>query len=302
MRLAALALIVLAFARPFFKRTRSRPPRSSGAREAVILVDTSYSMEYGDRWQRAQAAAPDAIAGSAPAIARRWCSSRRAPKSRSAPPRDRGRLEAGLAAAATGPGATRYRAGAEARGQPARRVRAAAARDHPYQRLPAARLGADARPRRREAAGADDADAGQRRRRRDVEPLGRRRCRCSGRASRTTIASSSPPASSITARRPCRARRWRSKSTASRSSRCPTDVAPGGSSSVTFAPFTVASRNMRGTVRAAGRRPEARQRVPLRRLAVRARAGAASSTAAARSARRSICRARSPSASRRASS
>ena len=33
----------------------------SGAREAVILVDTSYSMGYGDRWSKAQAAARDAV-------------------------------------------------------------------------------------------------------------------------------------------------------------------------------------------------------------------------------------------------
>src|SRR6188474_3623318 len=51
MRLTALALIVLAFARPFFKRSELAAAAQSGAREAVILVDTSYSMEYGDRWQ-----------------------------------------------------------------------------------------------------------------------------------------------------------------------------------------------------------------------------------------------------------
>jgi hypothetical protein len=49
-------------------------------------------------------------------------------------------------------------------------------------------------------------------------------------------------------KKPVPARRWRS----SRRQRDPVaarDVAPGGSSSVTFTPFTVASRNMRGTVR-----------------------------------------------------
>ena len=63
MRLAALALIVLAFARPFFKRSELAAAAQNGAREAVILVDTSYSMEYGDRWQKAKAAATDAIRG-----------------------------------------------------------------------------------------------------------------------------------------------------------------------------------------------------------------------------------------------
>ena len=45
MRLAALALIVLAFARPFFKRDSLAAATQQGARETVILVDTSYSME-----------------------------------------------------------------------------------------------------------------------------------------------------------------------------------------------------------------------------------------------------------------
>ena len=49
MRLAAILLIVLAFARPFFDRpiagSRKRPvPRVSS------LLDRSYSMGYGDRW------------------------------------------------------------------------------------------------------------------------------------------------------------------------------------------------------------------------------------------------------------
>src|SRR3954463_3960319 len=63
MRLAALAMIVLAFARPFFKRSELAAATQSGAREAVILIDPSYSMEYGDRWQKAKAAASDAIRG-----------------------------------------------------------------------------------------------------------------------------------------------------------------------------------------------------------------------------------------------
>src|SRR6185295_14242836 len=63
MRLTALALIVLAFPRPVFKRNELAAATQNGAREAIILVDTSYSMEYGDRWQKARAAAADAIRG-----------------------------------------------------------------------------------------------------------------------------------------------------------------------------------------------------------------------------------------------
>src|SRR5829696_5642252 len=108
MRLAALALIVLAFARPFFKRSELAAAAQNGAREAVILVDASYSMEYGDRWTKAKAAASDAIRGLGPGDRASLVlfSSGADVAVRSAG--DRGRLESGLASAATGPGATRY--------------------------------------------------------------------------------------------------------------------------------------------------------------------------------------------------
>src|SRR5215211_8329466 len=50
LRLAALALIVAAFARPFLRRDSLTAAAAGGARELVILVDRSYSLEYGDRW------------------------------------------------------------------------------------------------------------------------------------------------------------------------------------------------------------------------------------------------------------
>ena len=61
-RMAALALIILAFTRPLLDRTNV-PTGGASARELVILLDTSYSMGFGDRWVRAQAAARDQIAG-----------------------------------------------------------------------------------------------------------------------------------------------------------------------------------------------------------------------------------------------
>jgi hypothetical protein len=60
-RLAALALIILAFARPFVQAEDNVAPPGSGAREVVILLDNSYSMGYGNRWERARAAAHDEI-------------------------------------------------------------------------------------------------------------------------------------------------------------------------------------------------------------------------------------------------
>src|ERR687897_2241215 len=63
MRLAAILLIVLAFARPFFDRPIAALSSASGPREVVVLLDRSYSMGYGDRWARGQAAARQVIDG-----------------------------------------------------------------------------------------------------------------------------------------------------------------------------------------------------------------------------------------------
>ncbi len=64
-RMSALALIIFAFARPFLERPPDVTP-GVGAREVVVLLDTSYSIGYSDRWERARAAAYDAINGLAP--------------------------------------------------------------------------------------------------------------------------------------------------------------------------------------------------------------------------------------------
>ncbi|MCM3881261.1 MAG: BatA domain-containing protein [Vicinamibacterales bacterium] len=57
MRLTAILLIVLAFARPFFRKETVALASTMGPREVVVLLDHSYSMAYGDRWDRAKAAA-----------------------------------------------------------------------------------------------------------------------------------------------------------------------------------------------------------------------------------------------------
>jgi len=58
MRVAAMALLVGAFTRPFFRVDPVRAAAAlSGAREVVILLDRSASMGYGDHWARAQAEA-----------------------------------------------------------------------------------------------------------------------------------------------------------------------------------------------------------------------------------------------------
>src|SRR5262245_40311306 len=65
-RMAALALIILAFARPLIMRANPNLVPGTGAREVVILLDTSYSMGYGDRFERARAAARDVVSKLAP--------------------------------------------------------------------------------------------------------------------------------------------------------------------------------------------------------------------------------------------
>jgi len=59
-RLTALALIVLAFSRPFLERDELEIA-AGGAREVVVLLDQSYSMAYADRWEGARAAAYNVI-------------------------------------------------------------------------------------------------------------------------------------------------------------------------------------------------------------------------------------------------
>jgi hypothetical protein len=56
-RMAALALLILAFARPWLQIGDAASPIGTGAREVVVLLDNSYSMAYGDHWERARAAA-----------------------------------------------------------------------------------------------------------------------------------------------------------------------------------------------------------------------------------------------------
>ena len=60
LRLAAIALIVAAFARPFF-RGATLAAAARGARDVVILLDRSYSMGHGDQWDRAKRAANDVV-------------------------------------------------------------------------------------------------------------------------------------------------------------------------------------------------------------------------------------------------
>lgn len=63
LRCLALILLVGAFARPFVRRDEYDPRTINLAREVVILLDRSYSMGYADRFDRAVAAAREAVNG-----------------------------------------------------------------------------------------------------------------------------------------------------------------------------------------------------------------------------------------------
>jgi Mg-chelatase subunit ChlD len=248
LRLAALALIVMAFARPFFRRSELAAATQNGAREAVILVDTSYSMEYGDRWPKAKAAAADAIKGMAPGDRASLVlfSSDAEVAVRSAA--DRTRLEAALATASTGPGATRYA---------------------PALKLAGSLLGESALPRREiilisdfqrrgweQTPGRDDVKLPERTTltpvnvatgqtsNLSVTPVSLQRTRFENHDRVAVTAGvvnySAKAVSGATLTLEVDGQAIQSQKT---------DVASGGSSSVTFTPFTVASRNMRGTVR-----------------------------------------------------
>ena len=109
-RLAALALIVAGVRAAVAPRRRRAGRAGQGAREVVVLLDTSYSMGYGDRWERARAAAHDAIDGLSrlATAARSCCFSSGAEIAAARRRRAIAALDGGRRAAKPGAGATRY--------------------------------------------------------------------------------------------------------------------------------------------------------------------------------------------------
>ena len=108
MRLAALALIVLAFAPAVLPADRVAVGRRRRRAEVVILLDRSYSMGYGGRWQQAIAAARTTINGltaGRPRVDRPLLSNTEVALRSTA---DRSRLLAAVAGVQPGAGATRY--------------------------------------------------------------------------------------------------------------------------------------------------------------------------------------------------
>ena len=247
MRLTALALIVPAFARPFFRRDALSAAAQNGAREVAILVDTSYSMGYGDRWTRARDAASDAIQklGSGDRASLILFANGATAAVRSST--NRSELSSALATAAPGAGATRFA---------------------PALKLAASLLAESALPRREillisdfqrkgwdSSAGKDDVRLPERtvvtpvaitaggRPNLTIMPPTLQRTRFENQ-DRIVVSAGVVNHGASAARVPV-ALELDGRPIQSQS----VDVAPNASSSVTFTPVTVASRNMRGSLR-----------------------------------------------------
>ena len=110
-RCLAIAIIVWAFARPFFERRMAVNPATSGGREVVVLLDRSYSMANGGRWTRALNAAR-AAAGQLGADDRVSVVTFGSTAAQIVPPtRDAGVVQTALAAVKPGSEPTRYASG-----------------------------------------------------------------------------------------------------------------------------------------------------------------------------------------------
>src|SRR3954468_4006969 len=96
MRCLALALFVAAFARPWFDRSKHAGAGSSGAREVVILIDRSYSMGYGGRWQAALEKAREVVRAINPQDRATIVTFANEPSAVTEPTADRTRLENAL--------------------------------------------------------------------------------------------------------------------------------------------------------------------------------------------------------------
>jgi hypothetical protein len=108
MRVAAIALIALAFARPFFQEGAIAAAAAVGARDVVILLDRSASMGYGDHWQRARDEAHRVVAGLGPADRATLVLFGRNAEENMRATSDRTRLDAAIDAAEVGADGTRY--------------------------------------------------------------------------------------------------------------------------------------------------------------------------------------------------
>jgi len=108
LRCLGLALLALAFARPFLEGASRLAAPAGGGRELVVLLDRSYSMTYAGRWDRAVQAARAAIEGLGPDDLATLVAFDEGAQALTEPSADAGRLRAALESVRPGAGATRY--------------------------------------------------------------------------------------------------------------------------------------------------------------------------------------------------
>src|SRR5262245_17083884 len=109
MRIAALAMIIAAFARPFLRQGAVAAAAALGGdREIVIMLDTSASMGYGDHFEKARAAARSAIESLGSAGRATLVLFGKNAEENMRATSDRGRLDAALSAAKVTAASTKY--------------------------------------------------------------------------------------------------------------------------------------------------------------------------------------------------
>jgi hypothetical protein len=107
-RCLAIILLAMAFTRPFLERDVAATGALATARDVVLLVDRSYSMGYGDRWERALAAANAAVGGLGPEDRATVVLFDESAAAAHEPTTDPARLRGALDDAEPGSGGTRY--------------------------------------------------------------------------------------------------------------------------------------------------------------------------------------------------
>jgi hypothetical protein len=111
LRCLAIAMVVAAFARPFFEKKVAAAPAAGDSREVVILIDRSYSMANSGRWTRAVEAA-NTIAGQIRALDRVSVVAFASSAAQIVEPTsDRARVDRTLAVTKPGSETTRYASG-----------------------------------------------------------------------------------------------------------------------------------------------------------------------------------------------
>ena len=108
LRALALALVVAAFARPFFDQSSGAALGSGGPREIVVLLDRSYSMEIDDQIEQARDAAEGIFADLGPLDRASLVTFSRGAEVVVRSTSDRSRLRGALDTLTAGSGATRY--------------------------------------------------------------------------------------------------------------------------------------------------------------------------------------------------